>query len=125
MSCGVLVGAFPFLLLCGSGQRRFRYASEEPNQPFQVLSGGRQEELLANELQPTQSHTAQADLVLQLRKQSFDFSATALRRGEGRRACQVACELPRRFVDVDRDLSIATGVHRAFCEQSRQRFRVD
>ena len=57
-------------------------------------------------LHSPQTHPAQSDLVLQLRKECFYFPALALRGREGRHGRPLARPLSRRFVDMDRDLPI-------------------
>src|SRR6516225_2222395 len=60
-------------------------------------------------LHSPQTHPAQSDLVLQLRKQCFYFPALALRCRESRHGRPLSCPLSRWFVDMDRDLPIVAS----------------
>jgi hypothetical protein len=53
--------------------------SEEAHEPFQVLGGGRQQELLGDIPRAPQSHAAQAHLLFQFGEQGFDLVARSLR----------------------------------------------
>src|ERR1700745_1769885 len=60
-------------------------------------------------LHSPQTQPSHADLVLQLRKGCFYFPALALRCREGRNGRPLARPLSRRFVDMNRKLSIVFG----------------
>ena len=60
-------------------------------------------------LHSPQTHPAQSDLVLQLRKECFYFPALALRCREGRHGRPLARPLSRRFVDMNRDLPVVAS----------------
>ena len=53
--------------------------SEEAHEPFQVLGGGRQQELLGDIPRAPQSHAAQVHLLFQFGEQGFDLVARSLR----------------------------------------------
>ena len=61
-------------LTLGPGRyQRFGWPAEEPDQAFDVLGSSRQEELLSDELQPTQAQATKTDLTLEVCEQCFDL----------------------------------------------------
>ena len=74
-------------------ERGTRGLAQEADQPFNVLRRRSQEELFAHELHAAQAQTAQADLVLQLRKQSLDLFSLSLCPGKLTCVGQLSCPL--------------------------------
>ena len=79
----------------------FRPTGEEPHQPFQVLHGCRQIELLAYEAHLAQPQSAQSDVILQFCEQCLHFPPSPLRDGERRGLSEGMSTLPRWLADVD------------------------
>jgi len=75
--------------------------AQEPDQSFDVLCSGRQEELLSDELQPAQAQTMEADVILHLREQRFDLLPLPLCILELRCCPEISGSLPSCFVHVD------------------------
>ena len=79
--------------------------AQEPDQSFDVLCSGCQEELLSDELQPAQAQTMKADVILHLREQRFDLLPLPLCLLELRSCPQISGSLPSCFIHVDGKVS--------------------
>jgi len=87
--------------LSGGRQNRCCRLTEEAHQSLDVLSYCCQEELLAYEPESPQTQAPQADLILQLREQSFHLLSLPLCFGELWRVDQLPRALSGGFVLVD------------------------
>src|SRR5271154_877717 len=75
--------------------------AQEPDQSLDVLRGGCKEELLSDELQPTQAQTMEADMTLQLSEQRLDLLSLSLCLLELRCRPEISRSLPSCFVHMD------------------------
>jgi hypothetical protein len=64
-------------------ERWWRPLAQEAYQPLNMLRSSRQVELLANELQSSQTQATKSDLMLEFRKQSLQLVSLSLRIDEG------------------------------------------
>ena len=84
-------------------------SSQESDESFDVLSSGGEEELLLDELQPTQSQTTEANAALQFREQRLDLLSLALCILELWCCPEITRSLPSSFVHMDGKISEGAG----------------
>jgi len=84
-------------------------SSQESDQSFDVLGSGGKEELLLNELQPTQSQTMETDAALQFCEQCLDLLSLSLCILELRCCPEITRSLPSSFVHMDGKIPERSG----------------
>ena len=68
---GLRILAMISVIMISRRGQPWTWRAEEADQSFDVLSSRRQEELLTNELHPTQAQATQSNLVLEFREQGL------------------------------------------------------